>query len=82
MILQKSRQDIDDCEVEIEAERSDDIPKVFTRIHVHFIVKGRNLDDSKVKKAVDLSADKYCSASQMLNKVAELTHDYEIRTEE
>ena len=78
MILKKSRQNIDDCQVEIEAERSEEIPKVFTRIHVHFIVQGKNLDDSKVKKAVDLSADKYCSASQMLNKVAELTHDYEI----
>lgn len=78
MILQKSRQDLVDCEVEIQAERSSEIPKVFTRIHTHFIVKGKNLDVNKVKKAVDLSAEKYCSASKMLEKAAELSHDFEI----
>src|SRR5210317_25531 len=78
MILQKSRQNIDDCEVNIEAERSEQIPKVFTRIHIHFVVSGRGLDHGRVEKAVNLSADKYCSASEMLGKVAEITHDFEI----
>ena len=77
-ILQKSRQKIVDCEVEIEAERTADIPKVFTSIHIHFIVTGRDLDPEKVAKAVNLSADKYCSASRMLEKVAEITHDFEV----
>jgi len=77
-ILHKSRQPITDCEVEIEAERADGIPKVFTRIHIHFIVSGRELDAKKVAKAVQLSADKYCSASRMLEKSAEITHDFEI----
>ena len=77
-ILKKSRQDIADCEVEIEAERAEEIPKVFTRIHVHFIVSGKVLDPAKVERAVNLSADKYCSASRMLEKTAELTHDFEI----
>ena len=78
MILQKSRQNIDDCEVNIEAERSDEIPKVFTRIHIHFVISGRGLDRGRVEKAVNLSADKYCSASEMLGKVAEISHDFEI----
>lgn len=78
LILQKSRQQIVDCEVEIEAERADDIPSVFTKIHVHFIVSGKGLDSRKVEKAVALSADKYCSASRMLEKAAEITHDFEI----
>ena len=77
-ILRKSRQQLVDCEVEIEAERADDIPKVFTKIHLHFIVSGRNLDQGKVAKAIDLSADKYCSASRMLEKTAAITHDFEI----
>ena len=77
-ILHKSRQQISDCEVEIEAARADQVPKVFTRIHVHFIVSGKALDPNKVKKAVELSADKYCSASRMLEKTAEITHDFEI----
>lgn len=77
-ILKKSRQHIADCEVEIEAERAEEIPKVFTRIHVHFIVSGKDLDPARVERAVNLSADKYCSASRMLEKTAELTHDFEI----
>ena len=77
-ILQKSRQQLVDCEVEIEAERADTIPKVFTRIHLHFIVTGRDLDPAKVAKAVGLSADKYCSASRMLEKTAAITHDFEV----
>ncbi|HUV23252.1 MAG TPA: OsmC family protein [Gammaproteobacteria bacterium] len=77
-ILRKSRQRISDCEVEIEAERAAEVPKVFTSIHVHFIVSGRDLDTTKVSKAVALSADKYCSASRMLEKAATITHDFEI----
>ena len=77
-ILHKSRQQISDCEVEIEAERATEIPKVFTQIHLHFIVSGRELDETKVSRAVALSADKYCSASRMLEKSATITHDFEI----
>ncbi len=77
-ILHKSRQQLVDCEVEIEAERADSIPKVFTKIHLHFIVSGRDLDKDKVAKAIDLSADKYCSASRILEKTAAITHDFEI----
>lgn len=81
-ILKKSRQDVTDCVAELEAERADSEPKVFTRIHVHFIVKGLDLNDAKVRKAVELSADKYCSASIMLgNAGVEISHDYEIITE-
>jgi putative redox protein len=78
-ILHKSRQQITDCEVEIEAERATEVPKVFTRIHVHFIVSGKDLDPGRVERAVDLSANKYCSASRTLEKAAEITHDFEIR---
>jgi putative redox protein len=77
-ILHKSRQKMVDCEVEIEAERAPDIPKIFTRIHIHFVVSGHDLDSDKVARAVNLSADKYCSASRMLEKSAEITHDFEI----
>ena len=77
-ILHKSRQKISDCEVEVEAERADSVPKVFTRIHLHFIVSGRELDEAKVGKAISLSADKYCSASRILEKTAAITHDFEI----
>jgi putative redox protein len=77
-ILQKSRQQIVDCEVEIEAERATEVPKVFTGIHVHFIVSGKDLDPAKVERAVNLSADKYCSASRMLEKAAKITHDFEV----
>ncbi|MDH5356631.1 MAG: OsmC family protein [Gammaproteobacteria bacterium] len=77
-ILKKSRQNVIDCEVNIEAERSEEIPKVFTKIHIHFVVSGRELKADRVEKAVALSADKYCSASEMLGKVATITHDFEI----
>jgi putative redox protein len=77
-ILLKSRQKMVDCEVEIEAERATDIPKVFTKIHIHFIVRGNDLDPNRVAKAVSLTADKYCSASRMLEKTAEITHDFEV----
>jgi len=78
LILKKSRQAVSDCVVEIDSDRAEDIPKIFTRIHVHFVISGKNLDLAKVKKAVDLSADKYCSASAMLEKSATITHDFEI----
>ena len=77
-ILKKSRQAIVDCEVMVDSDRAEQVPKVFTRIHIHFIVSGNNLDPDKVEKAVNLSADKYCSASKMLEKAAEITHDFEI----
>ena len=77
-ILKKSRADIVDCVVELEAERADDIPKVFTRIHAHYIVSGHNLKPAVVQRAVQLSVEKYCSASIMLGKTAVLTHDFEI----
>ena len=79
LILQKSRQDISDCVVEIEAERAGEEPKVFTRIHFHFILSGKKLNPQQVERAISLSAEKYCSASIMLGKTAELTHDFEIR---
>jgi len=78
MILKKSRQDVVDCELQIDAERAEEIPKVFTRIHIHFIVSGRGLKAERVEKAVNLSAEKYCSASKMLEKAAQITHDFEV----
>ena len=78
MILNKSRQDIVDCEVLVDSDRADEVPKVFTRIHIHFVVSGNDLDAAKVEKAVNLSAEKYCSASKMLSATAEITHDFEI----
>jgi len=78
-ILKKSRQDVVDCVAEIEAERADAVPSVFTKIHVHFVVKGRGLKEAQVKRAVALSAEKYCSASIMLEAAGvEITHDYEV----
>jgi putative redox protein len=78
-ILRKSRQPITDCVAEIDATRADTDPKVFTKIHVHFIVSGKGLDPKRVEQAIKLSAEKYCSASIMLGKVAEVTHDFEIQ---
>jgi putative redox protein len=77
-ILRKSRQPITDCVAEIDATRADTDPKVFTKIHVHFIVSGKGLDPKRVEQAIKLSAEKYCSASIMLGKVAEVTHDFEV----
>lgn len=81
-ILKKARQPIVDCVAEIDATRTDEIPKVFTRIHVHFVVTGNNLNATQVERAVKLSAEKYCSASIMLSKSVEITHDFEIRAPE
>lgn len=78
MILQKARQQIVDCIVDVEATRADSVPKVFTDIHVHYRVYGHDLSDKQVARAVEISATKYCSASIMLGKSARLTHDYEI----
>jgi putative redox protein len=77
-ILKKARQTIVDCVAEIEAERAADVPKVFTGIHVHFVVTGKGLNPIQVERAVKLSAEKYCSASIMLGKSVEITHDFEI----
>ncbi|MFT4677496.1 MAG: putative redox protein [Patiriisocius sp.] len=80
-ILQKARQNISDCVAEIEAERADEVPSVFTKIHFHFVVTGNNLKESQVKRAIDLSAEKYCSASIMLGRAGvEISHDYEIHS--
>jgi putative redox protein len=76
--LQKMRQDLSHCETKISAERANEHPKVFTDIHIHFIVKGKDLDSKKVDKAISLSAEKYCSASIMLGKTANITHDFEV----
>ena len=81
-ILKKSRQDVTDCYAELEAARADEVPKVFTKILVHFVVKGRKLVPAQVERAIKLSAEKYCSASLMLGKMAEITHDFEIVEEE
>lgn len=81
-ILRKSRQQVSSCVVELEAERADRDPKVFTRIHAHFIVTGKDLSEKHVARAISLSAEKYCSASLMLAKSAQITHDYEIRDEQ
>lgn len=78
-ILKKSRAAISDCVAEIQAERADTDPKVFTKIHFHFIVTGQNLKPELVERAISLSAEKYCSASIMLGKTATITHDFEIR---
>tara|TARA_R110002110_G_C13470397_1_gene720556 strand:- start:38320 stop:38751 length:432 start_codon:yes stop_codon:yes gene_type:complete len=78
-MLRKSRQKVVDCRVEMEAERADTVPAVFTRIHMHFVVIGLGLKESQVKRAVELSADKYCSASIMLGAAGvEVTHSYEV----
>ncbi len=78
-ILTKSRQQIVDCVTELSADRAEAVPQVFERIHIHFIISGRNLDEKKVARAVSLSADKYCSASIMLDRGGvQISHDYEI----
>jgi len=78
LILQRSRQNISACEVSLQAERAETDPKVFTKINLHFTVKGKDLDPSKVERAINLSHDKYCSATAMLGKTAEITHSFEI----
>ncbi len=78
LILRKSGQQISGCEVRLDAERADTDPKVFTRIHMHFVVRGKDVKPSLVESAIKLSHNKYCSASIMLAKTAMISHDYEI----
>jgi len=78
VILKRSGQDVTGCSVELKAERAETDPKVFTRIHMHFVVRGRNLKRSIVESAIKLSHSKYCSASAMLGKTATITHDCEV----
>jgi putative redox protein len=78
MILQRGRHAVSGCEVKLTAERAESDPKVFTRINMHFVVSGKGLKAEAVERAVNLSAEKYCSASIMLGKTAEMTHSFEI----
>jgi len=80
-ILKRSRQQITGCIAEIEAIRADEIPKVFTSIHIHFLIKGIDLQEKAIKRAIELSANKYCSASIMLGKSVKITHDFVISEE-
>ena len=77
-ILKKSRQDVTACQAVISSKRTETIPKVFTDIHIHFKVTGKDLDEKKVARAIELSATKYCSASIMLSKSVNITHGFEI----
>ncbi len=77
-ILRKARQDVTDVAVEMDADRATTDPKVFTRIHMHFVVTGHNVKRDAVERAIKMSAEKYCSATAMLAKTAEVTHDFEI----
>lgn len=81
-ILQKSRQQVAHCEVKLSAERADSIPRVFTKMHLHFEVTGSNLSEKQVARAVELSADKYCSVSLMLAKSVQVSHSFSIKTVE
>jgi len=78
LILRRGRQAVTGCEVRLSAERAASDPKVFTRIHMHFVVRGRGLDAAAVERAIRLSHEKYCSASAMLRQTAQITHDFEI----
>ena len=78
LILRKGREEVTDCVVELEAERAETDPKVFTRIHMHYKVTGRGLAPAKVERAITLSAEKYCSASAIMAKTAVITHDWEV----
>ncbi|MCF8475000.1 MAG: OsmC family protein [Emcibacter sp.] len=80
MILQKGRNDIVDCAVEVTGKRAEEMPKVYTDIHLHFVVSGKDLKESAVERAVKLSMDKYCSASAMLAKSAKLTYDFAVNS--
>lgn len=77
-ILRKGRQAVEDVIVKLDADRAEEPPKVFTRIHLHFIIKGSDLSEVRVKRAIDLSVEKYCSATAMLEKTATVTHDFEV----
>ncbi len=77
-ILERGREAVTDCALEIDAERAEEDPKVFTKIHLHFVVTGRKLNADKVERAIALSAEKYCSASAMLSRSVAITHDFEV----
>ena len=77
-ILRRGREEVTDCVVEVEAERAETDPKIFTRIHMHYRVAGRGLAPAKVERAIALSAEKYCSASAIMAKTATITHDWEV----
>jgi putative redox protein len=77
-ILQKGRYSVTDCEVKLTSERREDAPRIFTHINLHFVVTGNGLKDSAVSRAVDLSAEKYCSVALMLGKAVDITHSYEV----
>lgn len=77
-ILKKTRQNVSDCKVEITGTRVDSVPKLFSDIHLHFVISGTNVEEKHVKKAISLSADKYCSVALMLNKSVNITHDFSI----
>jgi len=79
-ILKKARQDILGCQVELSATRVDSVPKLFSDIHLHFIITGNDINEKHVQRAVSLSADKYCSVALMLNKAVKITHDYAIQS--
>ena len=81
LILKRGRHDVRGCSVKLTSERADTDPKVFTKIHMHFVVKGRDIKPDVVERAIKLSAEKYCSASIMLGKTADITHDFEIMQE-
>jgi len=78
MMLEKGKQQVTDCQMQITSERAEGVPAVYTKIHLHFKVTGTDLSEKRVAKAVALSAEKYCSVSKMLEKTAEMSHDYEI----
>ena len=78
LLLQKSRQNVTLCEVDLEAERVDAVPAVFARIKIHFRVAGEELNPASVERAVKLSAEKYCSVTRMLEKTVEIDYDWEI----
>jgi putative redox protein len=77
-MLEKGRQAIEHVAVELDADRAETDPRVFTRVHLHFVVRGRGIDPARVERAIALSADKYCSASAMIAKTATVTHDFEV----
>jgi len=77
-ILEKARQTVSGCRVEVVAERADEDPKVFVKIHVHYVLTGKDLSEKQVERAIQLSSEKYCSASIMLGATAQITHDFEI----
>ena len=79
LILRKARQSVAGCVVELDSERAKDDPKVFTKIHFHFVITGSGLAPAQVERAIKLSRDKYCSATAMLAKTAEVTSGFEIR---